>query len=262
MTFLSSLSAKELHRYHQVVSSSVAVRTHFDFLAWLQGDMQRYLPHDILIAAWGSFRPGDIQIDIISPLAEVRSHNSDGRTIKPLLLDLFDRWTESGRKPVTMGGGNQGFALQDAAARTAVGAALRQMRSAMVHGIVDERGSHHCLYVVFSANEKFGDTQRSVMSVVLPYIDTALRQVTHLPHQSNGHVASRERKDSPTPQDLQLTQRESEILHWVAKGKTNPEIASILEISSFTVKNHMQRVFKKLDVSNRAQAVSKFTPLA
>jgi len=50
------------------------------------------------------------------------------------------------------------------------------------------------------------------------------------------------------------------VLYWVAKGKTNPEIAQILDISSFTVKNHMQRVFKKLDVSNRAQAVSKYRP--
>ena len=34
----------------------------------------------------------------------------------------------------------------------------------------------------------------------------------------------------------------------------------ILTISAFTVKNHMQRVFRKLDVSNRAQAVNKYRP--
>ena len=60
--------------------------------------------------------------------------------------------------------------------------------------------------------------------------------------------------------ELRLTQRQAEVLHWVARGKTNPEIAMILDISAFTVKNHMQRVFKKLDVSNRAQAVSKYRP--
>lgn len=262
MTFLPSLSAKELHRYHKVVSSSVAVRTHFDVLAWLQGDMQRYLPHDILIAAWGSFRPGNIRIDIISPLAGVRSHNSNAQTITPLLLKLFGDWTDAGRTPVVLSAGSSGFDLGDGTRKTPVGEALRQMRSAMVHGIVDERGRHDCLYVVFSANEQFGEAERSVMSVVLPYIDTALRQVTHLPHQSSEHAISIVRKDDDATEELLLTRRESEILHWVAKGKTNPEIASILEISSFTVKNHMQRVFKKLDVSNRAQAVSKLTPLA
>jgi DNA-binding CsgD family transcriptional regulator len=53
-----------------------------------------------------------------------------------------------------------------------------------------------------------------------------------------------------------LTGRELEILGWIAMGKTNPEIGSILEISLFTVKNHIQRIFRKLNVSNRAQAVA------
>ena len=48
-----------------------------------------------------------------------------------------------------------------------------------------------------------------------------------------------------------------EIMEWVRMGKTNHEIGMILDISAFTVKNHMQRIFKKLDVMNRAQAVSK-----
>lgn len=54
-----------------------------------------------------------------------------------------------------------------------------------------------------------------------------------------------------------LSAREAEILRWVALGKTNPEIGAILNISSFTVKNHVQRILKKLDVSNRTQAVGK-----
>ena len=47
-------------------------------------------------------------------------------------------------------------------------------------------------------------------------------------------------------------------MHWVSIGKTNAEIGSILDISAFTVKNHLQRIFKKLDVFNRMQAVTKY----
>ena len=61
--------------------------------------------------------------------------------------------------------------------------------------------------------------------------------------------------------DFGLSEREAEVLRWVAAGKTNAEIGSILNISSFTVKNHMQRVFKKLNVLNRAQAVSRLKAL-
>jgi DNA-binding CsgD family transcriptional regulator len=46
-------------------------------------------------------------------------------------------------------------------------------------------------------------------------------------------------------------------MNWVKMGKTNAEIGSILSISAFTVKNHLQHIFKKLDVYNRMQAVSK-----
>ncbi len=51
--------------------------------------------------------------------------------------------------------------------------------------------------------------------------------------------------------------RESEIMHWVRVGKTNYEIGVILNISAFTVKNHRQRIFKKLGTSSRAQTVNK-----
>jgi DNA-binding CsgD family transcriptional regulator len=56
-----------------------------------------------------------------------------------------------------------------------------------------------------------------------------------------------------------LSERERQIMVWVALGKTNPEIGCILHISEFTVKNHMKSIFSKLDVTNRAQAVSKLT---
>lgn len=63
-------------------------------------------------------------------------------------------------------------------------------------------------------------------------------------------------------QEHNLSERESEILAWVALGKTNAEIGSILGISAFTVKNHVQRILKKLDVINRTQAVGKTTAFA
>ncbi len=53
-----------------------------------------------------------------------------------------------------------------------------------------------------------------------------------------------------------LTQRESEVLFWVAQSKTNIEIATTLDISSKTVKKHLDNVFEKLNVQTRAAAVT------
>ncbi|GIP44316.1 DNA-binding response regulator [Paenibacillus sp. J45TS6] len=50
-----------------------------------------------------------------------------------------------------------------------------------------------------------------------------------------------------------LTNREREILNWVASGKTNREIADALGISDQTVKNHLKNILQKLQLENRVQ---------
>ena len=53
---------------------------------------------------------------------------------------------------------------------------------------------------------------------------------------------------------LALTQRESEVLFWIANGKTNREVAEILDMSPRTVNKHLEQVFPKLGVENRTAA--------
>ncbi len=61
--------------------------------------------------------------------------------------------------------------------------------------------------------------------------------------------------DSPEPLlKLGLTPRVAEVLLWVAQGKTNPEIATILGISEWTVKKHVIEIFDKLNVETRTAA--------
>lgn len=55
-------------------------------------------------------------------------------------------------------------------------------------------------------------------------------------------------------EELGLTDRESQVLHWLANGKTNREIAQILEMSPRTVNKHLEQVFPKLGVENRTAA--------
>jgi DNA-binding CsgD family transcriptional regulator len=52
-----------------------------------------------------------------------------------------------------------------------------------------------------------------------------------------------------------LTTREIEVLEWMHCGKKNEEIASLLNISIYTVKNHVQKILLKLSATNRTQAV-------
>jgi DNA-binding NarL/FixJ family response regulator len=53
-----------------------------------------------------------------------------------------------------------------------------------------------------------------------------------------------------------LTGRESEIVGWMSAGKSNCEIAAILNISTATVKKHAENIFRKLNVTNRTAAAT------
>jgi DNA-binding CsgD family transcriptional regulator len=59
----------------------------------------------------------------------------------------------------------------------------------------------------------------------------------------------------------QLTVREREVLSWVARGKTNPQIAELLWLSPATVRKHLENVYGKLGVNTRTAAVARFIGL-
>lgn len=52
-----------------------------------------------------------------------------------------------------------------------------------------------------------------------------------------------------------LTEREREVLELIARGHDNGQIASQLSLSTKTVRNHINNIFSKLDIPNRAQAI-------
>lgn len=54
-----------------------------------------------------------------------------------------------------------------------------------------------------------------------------------------------------------LSAREYEVLKLIAKGLSNKEIAEQLFVSINTIKSHIQKIFEKLDVQNRTQAIVK-----
>ena len=57
------------------------------------------------------------------------------------------------------------------------------------------------------------------------------------------------------PQLEELTPRELEVLRLIARGQSNADIAAELVTSMATVKTHVNRIFRKLGVTERAQAV-------
>jgi DNA-binding NarL/FixJ family response regulator len=65
----------------------------------------------------------------------------------------------------------------------------------------------------------------------------------------------------PEPLPHSLTKRELEVLRLLAQGQTNQEIALSLVVSTLTVKTHVQRIIRKLGVSDRTQAAVRAAEL-
>jgi len=80
--------------------------------------------------------------------------------------------------------------------------------------------------------------------------DTRLREVLIFLKELRPHtVADFERSGA--------TRREAEILYWIGRGKTDPEIALLLSISPRTVQKHIEHIFTKLGVETRTAAVMR-----
>jgi DNA-binding NarL/FixJ family response regulator len=59
------------------------------------------------------------------------------------------------------------------------------------------------------------------------------------------------------PEGRKLSARETEILQLIAKGVSNSEAAGVLSLSKATIRTHLEHIYRKLDVTNRVEAVTE-----
>ncbi|MCU4412713.1 response regulator transcription factor [Acinetobacter sp. WU_MDCI_Axc73] len=88
-----------------------------------------------------------------------------------------------------------------------------------------------------------------------------LKLLTPKPNEKPHNYLVQIKKSIPNTQDIlkhckELTQREAEVMHWLILGKTNKDIAEILDLSPRTVNKHLEHIFEKFAVETRTAAVS------
>jgi transcriptional regulator EpsA len=248
------LSAEESARFLCVAAASSAIKRHYDLFVWLNGEVQHFLPHQILISAWGDFASWHIKLDVVSALPGVRTEQLARCRIDPLVRECYTQWVARGREPLMLDAA--AWASVHTACTCPLHSALRGMRSLLVHAVRDKRSGNDSLYLALDS-ESSGDRGcnprfMSLAQLLFCQVDVACRRVAALPlHDA---VAAQ----STTLHLLDLSTREREILDCLRRGMTNFEIAAVLDISPFTVKNHVQRIFRKIGASNRTHAAAKY----
>lgn len=244
-------------QFLKIAGQGAGLSTHAELWRWLQGDVQEWLAHEIMIIGWGDFRAGELHYDIVSSLPGMRSHHWNAAAIAPLISYLRDCWVAAQQLPCQADISGCAGLVHGNAPDPACAGAIAAMRTALVHGLGGGRNGGERIFAALSRRSGGPAGAATALKLLLPFIDTALRRMPPAPTRQA--PCERHTLAHQVLRLAELSERERQIMTWVALGKTNPEIGCILRISEFTVKNHMKSIFSKLDVSNRAQAVAKLT---
>jgi transcriptional regulator EpsA len=236
----------------RIFSEALRVDRHYDLFRWLSGDLQRFLPHSVLISAWGDFARRKLMFDVVSALPGVRTGALRHCRIDELVLHCHAEWRAAARQPLVMA--LAGAAMAPPGCACSIHGALREARSLLVHGFRDARSGHESLYICCNpASFTRGRCKQAFLTMVpllVGPIDAACRRVAALPHD-DGQAGAAKRGDP-----FELTAREQEIVLFLCEGKSNAAIAATLGISLFTVKNHLKHIFEKMGAGSRAEVVA------
>ncbi len=233
-------------QFMQVAQKGATLTSRDDLRRWLGCEVQRLLPHDALLAATGQFGRGDVRVDLL--VVQPAQTLAPASALMPLAHALRAGWIAAQHAPCRVD-------LSD----LPLPPGLQGLRGAWVHGQRECVPPNERVIALLGRCVSFGEHAEQALRLLQPFIDVALRRLPQATSRGGLCLAG---LDGLATARLPLSERERQIMSWVAMGKTNPEIGCILQISEFTVKNHLKSIYTKLDVTNRAQAVAKLTGLS
>lgn len=243
----ATLDTPDLESLFFNVDASLGVHARPQFFSWTQGLLQSLLPHEVLVCALRSGEPHSFRVEVLTALpAETGALAKSFLRDASLLPALVKAWEAGQYRPLVLDLG-----AESPFADTPFACDLKQAGATqvVVHGTHDASGRAVSL---FAFAGRPGDKPRMaayLAQCVVPFVHAAWvrTQVT------GGPTARAQETTHANP----LTKREREILSWIYLGKSNFEIGAILTISPLTVKNHVRKILRKLDVVNRTQAIGK-----
>ena len=106
----------------------------------------------------------------------------------------------------------------------------------------------------------FDERDRARLELLRPHLAFLYRHACHAGQALGATEGDTLLPHMPLPADFSapgLTQREAGVMHWLACGKTDAEIAALLAISRRTVQKHLQHIYVKLGVETRTAAVMR-----
>jgi len=230
------------------LDASLRVHARAHFFSWTQGLLQSLIRHELLICTLCLGKPPAFRADGFSMTTPEPNLFSDmflrDTAVAPALLKA---WEERRYQPVIIDVGPANPPLGS-------GGFTRELErlgapQLLVHGIHDAEGRAISLFTFACRPGSAGQRQAYLVQLLAPSLHAAWvrTQLTKRAETTGDKAAG----------GSVLTVREMDILKWIYLGKSNFEIGAILKISPLTVKNHVQKILRKLNVVNRTQAIGK-----
>jgi len=218
-----SPDAREQEYLLHAIEGAHGIATQGELFLWSQGALQALLPHGVLLC---------IELDEQGRARKVECLHSTvlAPSERALLCDAAQgpapawlrQWQQGGCQALPLQAGAMGYGLMHGSGPLATGGSA---------------------FVLLGLPAVAGFRESWLLQLLLPYLHLALQRIA---------TAARTPHAAPA-----VSPRQAEILQWLREGKSNEEIGHLLGISPLTVKNHLQRLYRQLGVSNRTHAVAR-----
>jgi len=215
-----------------------------DFKAWTRNSVRPLLPHGALACVHGRTHSAGVSVDYVVAVDYPMEYfqdirNSSGHMDSPLARCWFEQ-----QSPVFFDAGKPPAYVSTPWLTT-----FRKhgLRNAAADGVVD---AQRCVATYFSFHQLPALREaelRATFQLLIPLMHETFSRVIHL-HQERGASLACNYSG--------LTAREQEILAHINQGQSNVQIASALEVSEFTIRNHISRILDKTGCSNRTALVA------
>lgn len=253
-----SIPSREAEALLRLIEAAPGVRRRYQFFVWMQTHVHPLLPHQVAVC--GAYRRPLRDLDYEAFHGVVLEESLLARLSgpgSPAMAQVAGRWLDLGGAPALLPLAD----LQRDEATDPAWPALRALGlgHVMVHGV--SRPDRPCeietLFLFAQAGELPAPNRSYFLELLIPHLHAVYLRVLTV-ERGIGSPLLRPRGTAAPPAAVQwnVTEREREILSWVREGMSNQQIGEQLGISALTVKNHIQKILRKMGAANRAQAVS------
>jgi transcriptional regulator EpsA len=241
------LSEIDRERFSDAVETSFGVSSRQQFFVWSQSSLQALIPHEILICGIEDGSRQGVAMHRFSASRYFRQEHFDviadpTTGLVPKLLASAEAHRSSiVFSPATGANGT------DVDLHALVSA--NEMKNLAALLVMGTRGRFEAFYAFSRVGAAQDLRLRYMIELLVPHVHNAFLRVLATEREASGSGSQRSGR--------LVTPRQAEILRLIQAGKTNSEIAEVLDCSQWTIKNHVQTILRKLDSNTRSHAISR-----